>query len=310
MDRRDNRRLCWYYPYMIDSRVYAPHEHLFCRFRTSDTDIAIPFVRNELAELARAGITDIVDLTAYTNPLRYSAFTEGSPVRVHGCIGFYLERYVPKRHRLLSAADLALVLRRKMSRVSGSVDIAAIKVAATSGSLSSFERRAFEAAAIASSELDLPVITHSPRGFRDHQRTLVGHGVPPERIALSHPEMDLKGRSARTWDEVYSDMLACVEAGSYLCLTDFTKTGSAADDSRIQFVVDLVGAGHTERLMVSADASWRVHRGKASVRNSSPGSGFGLVAEIHGKLAKAGLSYSNIDVIRGTNPHRFYNLVD
>lgn len=295
---------------LVIRKYILPHEHLFCRFRTGDLNIALPAVRAELADLARLGVTDIVDLTAYTNPIRYVDFIADQPVRVHTNVGFYLEPYVRKAHRTLPVDDLVCVLERKRQRLErGGLAPSVIKVAARSGVQSPFEQRAFKAAAAFHRLTGLPIVTHSPAGFLEHQSLLLRHGVPADSIMLSHPEMAIKGRKALGPREVLDQMVKCVGRGSYLCITDLTAPGSVADRRRVAFINHLVRCGYADRIAVSGDSRWRVHRGRFAVQNSSRGKhGFSFAVQVADKLVRHGISTEIVQQISFSNPARFLKI--
>jgi len=258
-----------------------------------------------MSKLARGGVTDLVDLTAYTNPLSCTDFQDVSPVRLHTCVGFYLERFVDSRHRALPVDGLVDVLHRKWRRLSSINPPVAIKVAAHSGTLSPFEVRAFKAAAKFHALSGLPIVTHSAQGCESHQELLLANGVSAPAIMLSHPEMSTKGRNAVSEASAYASMARCAERGSYLCFTDLTGQKSSADALRLRLFLALVRAGHERRLVVSGDSSWRVHRGKASVRNGSRGQDFTLILDVHEKLRGAGVGEAQLARIIYDNPQRF-----
>lgn len=286
--------------------LILPHEHVFCRHRSSDRERAKELVRGQMRKLADGGVTDLVDLTAYTNPLSFRDFQDVSPVRLHACVGFYLERFVDRRHRTLSVDGLIEVLHRKWKRLRPVNPAVAIKVAASSGKLSSFEQRAFEAVARFHALSGLPVVTHSTSGFETHQDFLVGHGVKPAAIMLSHPEMATKGRFTDPEAVVCESMARCADRGSYLCFTDFTGASSSSDALRLRLFAALVNAGHVRQLVVSGDSSWRVHRGQASVRNAARGHDYTLIFDVYDKLRRAGVDDAQLWCIKFDNPRRFF----
>jgi predicted metal-dependent phosphotriesterase family hydrolase len=286
--------------------LVLPHEHIFCRFRSSDRRQAVDFIRAQLTSLSDLGVTDIVDLTAYTNPLSYLDFLEGSRITVHTCVGFYLERYVRKEHRCLPVEGLVGVLERREKRLSRCLPPATIKVAAGSAGMSAFERRAFEAAAQFHLRTGLPIVSHSPRGFEDHQDYLLRKGVPADAIMLSHPEMSVMGAHSLPEDAVFKAMARCAERGSYLCLTSMTGISSKADAPRVRLLNRLVDAGHADRLTVSGDSSWRSHKGECSTRNASRGKDYSVIFEVHEKMRRAGISGEGFDLIVNKNPARFF----
>lgn len=287
-----------------------PHEHPLSRFRKSDIQAVRALLRSSLASAARAGITDIVDLTPYISPSSYSDLFRDLPVRVHGCVGYYLEQSVSKTVRAKTSEELLNALLRKARRHVVGIDIVAIKLAARRPSLTSFEKRAFEAGSRAHTQLDLPIVTHSPEGASSHVRVLTSLGVPPHRIMVSHPELSLKGPRARDFDDVLQDLLDLASIGVSFCFTDIYPKASAADRQTLELILRLVRAGHQERVLVSGDAAWKVDRSGAHFTGTAGrrAAGFDLVIDTKAKLERLGVHDDALQAIFRDNALRFYAL--
>ncbi len=295
----------------MHSPVFLPHEHVFSRHRASDRGVASSFLRSVLAQAAAAGVSDIVDLTAYTNPLTYVPMIGDAPLRVHACVGFYLDNKVRRDVRDKSTTDLTRLLLERHRRVSRQMSVAGIKVAARHAKLSEFESRAFKAAAAAHEATGLPIITHSADGALAHQRTLMELGVPPERILLSHPELGLKGRSKRPFTEVLDEACSIVSQGSSICVTDVYSPRSNADAGALDLVAEVIQRGWGTRVMLSGDVSWQVRKGLGGFRGSSSNQelGFRVALCASDKLAKRGVSAAALRQIYSINPYEFYGVV-
>lgn len=295
---------------MMTTPILLPHEHVFSRYRASDRQAAKTFIRSALDEASSAGITDIVDLTAYVNPTGYLPLIEDSPVRVHACVGFYLDRMVRRDVREKGVASLTRLLLDRHRRYSKQMSVVGIKVAARHAGLSDFEDRAFQSVAAAHRETGLPVITHSSDGALAHQRRLIDLGVDPSRILLSHPELNLKGRTKKPYAMVIDDVSEIVSSGSSICVTDLYSPTSTADTGAIALVKDLVQLGHTDRILLSGDMSWRVRRGVGGFHGVSANADLGFRLALHSvqKLRATGVPQSSVEQIIHSNPFRFYGI--
>ncbi|MEU2431902.1 hypothetical protein ABZ611_20710 [Streptomyces sp. NPDC007861] len=295
----------------MESPVILPHEHVFSRFPGGREALTAEFLREELSRAARSGVTDIVDLTAYIDPLRYADLIGDVPVRVHACVGYYLSHSVSRPVRELSATRLEQRLLRKRARLRGRVHVAAVKVAAHQGTLSDFEGNAFRAVAAVHRSTGLPIVTHSPSGALEHLRLLRSLGVEPHRVMLSHPELELKGRRRKPFDEVLRSMRACLDEGALLCVTDITPLTSTADTARMNLVKELVELGYGDRLVVSGDRSWSVRSGRVVFRGATGPSdpGFLLALDARTKLAALDVKDGDLRRVFHENSARFFDLI-
>ncbi|MDX3849712.1 hypothetical protein [Streptomyces sp. AK02-01A] len=287
-----------------------PHEHVFSRFRGGKEELAAEFLHSELSRAARSGVTDIIDLTAYINPVRYMDLISDVPVRVHACVGFYLSNSVTRTVRGYSAKQLEQGLLRKYARQRAHVSTAALKVAAHQGNLSEFEGNAFRAVAAAHHSTGLPIVTHSPSGGLMHLRLLVSLGVEPHNVMLSHPELELKGQRKKPYGEVLRSMTACLDEGARLCFTDITPLSSSADAVRLALVRELVERGYGDRLVVSGDRSWSVRGSRVVFRGATTehDPGFLLALDARAKLAALEVKDSDLQRIFQVNSAQFFGL--
>lgn len=290
--------------------IILPHEHVFSRFRTSDEEIASAFLKKALHDASQVGVTDIVDLTAYTNPLTYLPIVSQTSVRVHACVGYYLDSMVRRDIRAKSAAELARLLLDRYRRYTRQTTVVGIKIAARHAVLTEFEAKAFQAVVQCHHQTGLPVITHSPDGALSHMNHLVTLGVPPDRILLSHPELALKGRAKRSYPEVLDEISAILNAGSSICITDLYAPQSNADTGAIRLVAEVIRRGWASQVLLSGDMSWHVRKKAADFRGSSANQehGFRVALCAKEKLQRLGVNEEEIDSIYFTNPANFYRI--
>lgn len=295
---------------MVNFPILLPHEHIYSRHRRSDRYAASHFISEALNSLVRYGVRDVVDLTAYVNPVSCLSLTEHSNVRVHSCVGFYLENFVRKDLRTKSGIELGDLLVRRYNRQRDKMSTVAIKVAARSQHLSPFEKRSFEAAAYCQLQTGLPIVTHSPKGGLAHQQYLISLGVSAEQIMLSHIELGLKGQQKQTYSELLEELLEIIRLGSYVCITDVYPASSQADSLAINIIAAAIRAGYANKLMVSGDASWRSNRGELHFRGvqSKAAEGFGLALCARQKLLARGVSESELEQLYSRNPYDFYRV--
>lgn len=295
----------------MSRKILLPHEHVFSKHRSSDREAVETFLRNALKQVSEFGISDIVDLTAYVNPLPFLSMINGSGVRVHACIGFYLDNYVRRDLRSKSVPELVRLLMGRYERYSKQVHVAGIKVAARHEKLNDFENRAFRAVSCCQEMTGLPVITHSPDGARAHQLKLMELGVPANRILLSHPEFSLKGRNKIPAEEVYGNLKEIVEDGSWVCITDVYSEYSRADARVLDMVTALINLGLSDRVLISGDVSWRAHRSACDFRGTNRNAELGFLLGISAasKLRSRGVGEKIIRQIYEENPFEFYGII-
>jgi predicted metal-dependent phosphotriesterase family hydrolase len=282
---------------IIDSPLIAdrfPHIHLW------DVDAAVDEVRASAA----AGVALMVDAmpcASGRDARRLSQISERTGVQIIASTGLHHDRYYGALHwsnRVgvdeladLFVADLlegidefdytSPVVRRTTAR-------AGIVKVATSGEIpDARDRRNLEAAAMASIRSGAPILTHCEggRGGSAQVEILTGFGVPAGAITLSHID--------KVGDPRYLRDLA--ETGVNLEFDQILKhhaQGAAA----VQALVDLVAAGHGDRIVVGTDGArrslWAVHGG-------APGLAW-LAATLPSLLRTAGLSPDAIDgILRG-----------
>lgn len=121
-----------------------------------------------------------------------------------------------------------------------------IKIAGGSGQLTDYEDRILKAAAIASLATGCPITTHSDDGYlgRTQQAKLLELGVPADRIVIGH--------SCNVQDHDYHRHV--VEHGSFIGFDRFGFQSVTDDEGRMDGLVKLLRAGHSERIVIANDA--------------------------------------------------------
>ncbi len=162
-----------------------------------------------------------------------------------------------------------------------------VKVAAVTESLTDRDRRLFEAAAITHERTAVPVLTHTEggRGGMSQIEELVGLGVPPGRIALSHTD--------KVSDRAYH--LAMLEAGVSLCYDQ----GLRQPEHTFALLESMVEAGHTGQLLLGTDGA---RRSLWATLGGSPG-----LASLYSDFAHR-LGPELADIVFVANPARYLTL--
>lgn len=159
-----------------------------------------------------------------------------------------------------------------------------VKVASLSETLGDRDERLFAAAAITSARTGVPIITHTEGGLGglNQIEELVGLGVPPERIALSHTD--------KVIDPAYHR--AMLEAGVFLCYDQ----GLREPERTLRVVAQMIGEGFGPQILLGTDGA---RRSLWSTLGGTPG-----LASLYRSFAGA----LEPDVMRGVfidNPARY-----
>lgn len=220
------------------------HEHLFLSTpllageELADRDFAV----EEAGRLRAAGASALVEWT----PLGLgrdldglTAVSRATGLGIVACTGLHREAHYPDGFPG-STEELADRFAAELAERCG-----AIKTGAGYHRISDFERRTFEAAALAHARTGAPVCVHTELGTLGSEllELLTGLGVPPGRIVLAHLD--------RNPDPGLHRELA--SAGAWLC---YDRVGRIkyGPDSEILALIDAVGP---ERLLLGGDHARR-----------------------------------------------------
>jgi phosphotriesterase-related protein len=181
---------------------------------------------------------------------------------------------------------------------------AGIIKAATSGpTIGDYERMLLEAAALASNETGVPIITHTDEGKLgdEQQKILTGFGVPAHRIIVGH--------SCGTSDHDYH--MRIVDGGSYIGFDRFGLDFLHPDTERVKCLAKLVEKGRTAQVIVSHDTVW-CWKGEAipdpsiagaMIESWTPTHFFERIAP---QLRAAGVTDAQIAMLTDENPRRYF----
>ncbi|MRR59464.1 MAG: phosphotriesterase-related protein, partial [Deltaproteobacteria bacterium] len=124
----------------------------------------------------------------------------------------------------------------------------AIKVATSQNKMTPCEEAVLAAAARASGETGVPIITHTEGGTLgpEQARFLLAEGAKPERIMIGHM-CDNLGSDGQ------GDQQAILKAGASIAYDRFGLEIYVKDEQRIEALAGLVGEGYGDKIMVSHD---------------------------------------------------------
>lgn len=290
------------------------HEHVFCRVRPQHRPAAARYIKGQIQKLKEHGIRTIVDLTTYVLPDQFVPFLLEEDFNIICCAGYYTKNKVPKSYLKLDDSVLTDKLLGKVVKGIGKYRIkpSIIKVASSGRNLDQFERNIFTAAARVQQTTKLPIATHSPRGGRKQLEHLLKNGANPKKVFFSHMEMELKGISPSTVQELINDLLWILQQGAYIFFGDFSVQNTSYRHQVIQVLRTCCERGFEEQIFISTDSYWAHRNGVIKVRGNPitskmPRSYTYTVTLIKPLLLKNGFTPSMIHKFLFDNPVTFFS---
>ena len=277
------------------------HEHVLTRpprWRAEeDPDYVLDDPEKSFAELEsfhRAGGRTLVDATArdYGRDVQallpIAARTEVNIICVTGWNrGDYGQE-------ALDASDddlVAILLRDLREGMDGTDALAGVaKLGTSENVILPVEERIALAVGRVQVETGCPVVTHTTRGTMAPEQLdlLESEGADLTKVALSHMDQNLD----------FGLLRELCERGAYVLFDGPSKVKYASDEARIAMLLQLVEAGHAERLLVSGDMGRRSY---LRAYGGSPGFEH-IVGTFVPQLRRAGLDEALIDQIFVQSP--------
>lgn len=154
------------------------------------------------------------------------------------------------------------------------------------------EERSLRAAALAGAAAGLSVATHAHlgQGGLGQLDLLTGAGLAPGRISIGHQDLCSDGAQHRE----------IAARGAYVAFDTIGKNSYQPDSVRLRLLLDLLEAGHAERVLLSNDIS----RDPYLVVNGGTGYGHVLGA-FADDLRAAGVDEDTMDLLYRRNLLRF-----
>lgn len=175
-----------------------------------------------------------------------------------------------------------------------------IKIATSSPPFSAYERRVFQAAAMASNATGVPITTHTDVVLGDEQLLcLKGYGVPPSHVIIGH--------CCGNGDHAYHRRI--IDGGAFIGFDRFGLDLPRTDAQRIESLLRLRQDGCLKSVIISHDSicNWLgmmppplahkilvAHNPLHFMRNIAP------------KLRAAGIAEAEIDAMLVENPYRYF----
>jgi phosphotriesterase-related protein len=285
------------------------HEHVFLELWADDGQGFIGQSRDEdllAAELGAfrdAGGTCLVDQTpggAGRDPLGLRRLSERTSVAIVTGCGWYIESYYPPSDDLArrSVADIAAQLERE---IADGFDGTGVRpgiigeIGAGQGWISPLEERVHRAAARAQVATGLPLATHTLyHSAGAAQMALFDEeGVDPARVCIGHCD-------------TFPSLDYCLSVARWGGYVSIDNVGHQAGDHELAvrgLVLDLIEAGHTERILLSQDV------GQVHELRSRGGRGYTYLTETFlPELREAGVPEETLSTITVENPRRWLTI--
>jgi phosphotriesterase-related protein len=245
----------------IDASEMGPtlvHEHIYFSYPGDTLDPTGTWTRADavaigverMQQLKDKGIRTVIDpcpIEMGRDPELSAEVSRASGVNIVCATGFYLEHIgLPYYWRLRTAEEIAELYLHEINDGIGSTGIKPGVIKVASGDPpSELERKVIAAAAIASRDSGLTVITHceDSAGADVQQQILAEGGVDLARCMIGHQDQAEKAQQ----------LVDIVDRGSFVGIDRVGLEILSPDDHRVELVRGVLDAGHASRLCLSQD---------------------------------------------------------
>jgi phosphotriesterase-related protein len=278
-----------------------PHEHLVMDYGTGDpaasltrTDLVVDELRRLRASHDLGLVVDLTCVGLGPDPTRLRQVAEASGVSVVAATGFYWQRYHPRWVTEAGLDDLTAFLVDEVERgLSGSDVRPGVfgEVGSHGDEPAPAEARCLRATARAAVHTGLSVSTHADLGHGGQRQLelLCDEGLPPERVCIGHQDLIDE-------PQVHRDL---ARAGAYVAFDTIGKAAYQPDSTRLRLVLNMIEAGHADRVLLSNDVSRDGYLSRET-------GGYGhLFTSFLPALAAAGVDAATIRMMVRDNPLRF-----
>lgn len=294
------------------------HDHLFIRgghavtlepgYLLDDVAAAVAEAETVLAA-GGAAVVDCMPLGVGRDADGLVEVASRTGLTVVAASGFHRDAFYPDDHwvRHTDADALAAIIVSEHQRGMGRDPVAppddhrstarpgVIKVATSKDAPTELERRLLVAVGLAAAETGLPVITHTETvaGARAQLAALAAHGVPADRVILSH--MDRHADAA--------ELAELCRTGATVCLDWLGRTDRRPDEVIVRLAASLVEAGLGDRVVLGQDlarrAYWRSYGGGPGLAH--------LFATVLPLMTRMGFDRRDLDTILVATPRRVFD---
>lgn len=281
-----------------------PHEHVFhdlyditlnSHMILSDARVA----RDELGIYLQKGGRTIVDQTVHglngdPELLREVAADVG--VNIVAGTGFYWERFHPTWLADMSETEIVRLLVRDLTEGFAGTDVVAGiigEIGTHHRAISPAEARVIRACAAAQRETHVPIFTHAlfTRIGMEQARAFADAGADLDKLVIGHVDT--------TPDVDYHEEL--VRFGVWIAYDAIGQLDKQSDEQRADAIVELIGRGHRDRILLSTDV------GKRGALRAYGGQGYDhVITGFLPLLRDRGLSQDDIDAMTIDNPRRLF----
>lgn len=297
--------VCYSHEHIIIDRSLATERNP--DFLLNDTDRAV----TELSQVRAAGGRTMVDSMPCgcgRNVIKLAEVSRRSAMHILCPTGLHLKRYYALGHwaERFTANEIAEIFVNEIEQGVDANDTngpllkrtphraGLIKVASGLNGINDYERKIFEAAAIAQISTGVTILTHAEQGTAGLEQAalLSANGVLPNRIVISHTD--------RKPDVVYHREL--LSAGVFLEYDSTFRWKSEDKNPTRDLLETLTSDGYSQQLLVGMDAArqsyWRSYGG-------SPGLTF-LLESFFPEMLRRGFPADVVEQILVVNPGRAY----
>ena len=234
------------------------HEHLLWRWPGIELDPIVNFdeedavnkVTGMLLELKNRGVSTLVDATPI-NLSRSDEFlvkvADASGVNIIASTGFSDRPFLPFYFARMEIDHLASIMEEEIIKgISGTgAKAGVIKVGTGPGAIAEPEEKILRAAARASKNTGVPIITHTDHGTLgvEQLEIFLSEGADPSRIVIGH--------SCSNSDIGY--YLNIIERGAYVGFDRIGWSEFQRDEIRLIAIAGLIIAGHADKIVLSQD---------------------------------------------------------
>jgi phosphotriesterase-related protein len=281
-----------------------PHEHVFhdlyditlnSHMILSDARVA----RDELGIYLQKGGRTIVDQTVHglngdPELLREVAADVG--VNIVAGTGFYWERFHPTWLADMSETEIVRLLVTDLTEGFAGTDVVAGiigEIGTHHRAISPTEARVIRACAAAQRETHVPIATHAlfTRIGMEQARAFADAGADLDKLVIGHVDT--------TPDVDYHEEL--VRFGVWIAYDAIGQLDKQSDEQRADAIVELIGRGHRDRILLSTDV------GKRGALRAYGGQGYDhVITGFLPLLRERGLSQDDIDAMTIDNPRQLF----
>lgn len=237
-----------------------PHEHLFTDLRGPQVpdyaqgqpeqviSVMLPFLE-EITDLGVKAIVECSTIGVGRNPVILRALSESSGIHIIAPTGVYREAYVPPSLANKSPEELADMWVNDIINGMDGTNIKAgfIKMAVSDEGITDIEAKNLKAAVITSQRTGAVIASHTIGGIlaMEVMDFLQEYGLDLSRFIWTHAQSETNT----------AFHLDAAKRGSYISI-DAIGSGWAPDEDMLEYTLNLIKAGYTDKVLLSHDAGW------------------------------------------------------